>query len=191
MNREEILIFLQRKQARREKLQDKFFSVINSIIPSKPAPLSSGYTETKITLVPSKKQKLRFHQLLYELKRDGLMVEENNKGELLYRVTANGLRWLEKFRQHSHASLPIYSSPATSHSAVTIVSYDIPEKSKYLREWIRSSLRNLGLKPMQRSIFIGKIKLPEQFLKDLVIFKLEKHVEIFEITKAGTLRHRI
>lgn len=191
MNYEQILVFLAQEERRKRKLEEKFFKIINTVFPAKPAPISSGFTKTTVAIAPTKKQKLRFHQLLYELKRDGLVGAENSEGEAIYKITAVGLAWLKKFKERSHGELPAYTLRAPKAETVTIVSYDIPDKSKYLREWLRESLRNLGLQQMQKSVYFGKIKIPEQFLKDLVMLKLEKDVEIFEITKAGTLRHRL
>ena len=174
-NRYQILEAIRAERAQKEELERAFASILNGI-PS---------------FINKKKEKLRFHQLLYELRRDGLILPDKKNDELFYALTAKGLMWLKKFKQHQYPGLPVYSQAPTPHGAVTIVSYDVPERVRYLRRWLRSSLRNFGLKPMQRSVWIGKVKVPEQFIKDIAQLKLTKHVALFEITKAGTLRHRI
>jgi len=42
---------------------------------------------------------------------------------------------------------------------------------------------------IQKSVWVGKIALPEEFLRDLHRLQLISYVEIFEVTRAGSLKH--
>ena len=53
----------------------------------------------------------------------------------------------------------------------------------------RSALTYLEFKMIQRSVWIGKSKIPDQFLKDLRAVGLIETVEIFEVGKSGSLRY--
>lgn len=70
-----------------------------------------------------------------------------------------------------------------------IVAFDIPEREKRKRNWLRQSLCRMGLSMVQKSVWIGRVKLPEDFIESLRHLKLADCVEIFEITKTGTLKH--
>ena len=70
----------------------------------------------------------------------------------------------------------------------TIVVFDIPEKERSKRAWIREVLKNLDLKMIQKSVWVGKVKIPKQFIDDLDKFNMVDFVEIFEISKAGSLK---
>jgi len=72
---------------------------------------------------------------------------------------------------------------------VVIVIFDVPEKEKWKREWLRNTLRELGMKNVQKSVFIGKVKIPELFLENMRKLHAIDYVEIFEIGKTGTLKH--
>ena len=72
---------------------------------------------------------------------------------------------------------------------MVIVIFDVPEKEKWKREWLRNTLRELGMKNVQKSVFIGKVKIPELFLENMRKLHAIDYVEIFEIGKTGTLKH--
>ncbi len=191
-NRYELLRQLERQEKFVHALDDFFIKIADTIAPNRKKPLpSSGYSESVVEIQTTKRRKLRFYQLMYELKRDGLIEEKNTEGDRIIRITARGTNWLKKKRDQSTVSLPKFAERAEKSERVIIVSYDIPEKAKYLREWLRSALKNLGLKPLQKSVWFGKVKLPDNFLKGLIKLDMEKYVEIFEISKTGTLRHLI
>jgi len=62
---------------------------------------------------------------------------------------------------------------------------------RIFRDWLRYVLlHQLGMKQVHQSVYIGKIKLPEELVKDIVRYELDEHIEIFEMTKSGTLRQR-
>jgi hypothetical protein len=42
---------------------------------------------------------------------------------------------------------------------------------------------------VQKSLWLGKVKIPEEFLVDIRKLSLLDYVEIFEITKTGSLKN--
>ncbi|HUY69474.1 MAG TPA: CRISPR-associated endonuclease Cas2 [Candidatus Tyrphobacter sp.] len=68
-----------------------------------------------------------------------------------------------------------------------LVAFDVPEKERRKRDWLRSALKNMGFQSVQKSFFIGQIKIPETFLKDLTGLNLINCVEIVEMGRHGTL----
>lgn len=190
-NRYEVLRELRKKEARSEAMEDFFMKAIAPLLPTKRISLRDGYSETRSALPNPKKRRVRFIQLMYELRRDGLVEEKSTAQGKVLSITSHGLSWLSDFARRKKAILPKYSDDAEKQDRVTIVSYDVPEKLRMYRGWLRESLAGFGFKAMQRSVFIGKIKLPADFVADITRFKLEKYVEIFEITKTGTLHHKL
>ncbi len=182
---------LRRERASYEKLEEIFQKITHGFLSSHNKEIPSVSPLSLRPPILDKQEEARLRQLVYILKKDGLIATQNENEKKLYHITASGRHWLETFQKRLHPRPPLYIEKAQPHNAVTIVSYDVPERIGYLRNWLRESLRNFGLTQMQRSVWIGKLKLPEQFLKDIAAFRLTSCVEIFEITKAGTLRHRI
>ena len=69
-----------------------------------------------------------------------------------------------------------------------IVAFDIPEKRRADREWLRWSLNDLGFKMLQKSVWIGKVAIPKEFIDDLRRYDLLEYLDIIGITKTGTIR---
>ena len=72
---------------------------------------------------------------------------------------------------------------------LVIVAFDIPERVRRYRDWFRSVLENLGLTMIQKSVWMGKIKIPKALIDDLAELKLIDFVEIFEVGNEGSLTH--
>ncbi len=133
--------------------------------------------------------KARFRDLLYRLRRDGL-VEEVKKGQRrLLGLTVRGRIKIEKLRLLVGKSLPPTKYEYEDGNRSKIIIFDIPEKEKRKRQWLRVVLKNLGFTMLQKSVWTGKAKLPQQFLSDLNRIKLVDYIEIFEISRAGSLRN--
>ena len=81
------------------------------------------------------------------------------------------------------------SGASSTPPAVIIVSFDVPERERRKRDWLRDALRNLGLRMVHKSVWIGKQKLPREFLADLARLRLTDFIEVFEVGKQGSLRH--
>jgi len=126
-------------------------------------------------------EKRRFSNLMCKLKREGLV--ENQKGKVA--LTKKGERYL---RNKNFFRIKKYS-PSPSNS-VNLVIFDIPEKERKKRYWIRETLRGLDYRYLQKSVWVGKNKIPEDFLHDLAKMNLHDHVEIFSISRKGTLTRR-
>ena len=68
-----------------------------------------------------------------------------------------------------------------------IIIFDIPENERRKRNWVREALKNMDFKMVQKSVWIGKIKIPKEFLNNLEVLELLDFVKIFEISKTGSL----
>ena len=73
-------------------------------------------------------------------------------------------------------------------TALVIVSFDIPEEFRKKRDWLREVLRNLDFEMVHKSVWIGQSKIPSRMIKDLEIMDMFDYLQIFEVTKSGTLR---
>lgn len=133
----------------------------------------------------------RFQKLLYKLKKDGLIAAEGQRSMFRFLITKKGRGKLAELLRRRKRMLPRALYEAKRANVFTIVTFDVPEKERKKRAWLRGALRNCGFDRIQQSVWIGKVKVPEQFLKDLERLGLVGAVEIFEITKTGSLRHLV
>jgi|SRR3989344_345659 len=139
-------------------------------------------------------EKQRYYNLIYQLKRDGLIAEDKEKDSKIkkLRLTLIGTRKLDLLRRKLKKIIPAprYEEDSNGEKqvpTVTIVIFDVPEQYRSKRYWLREALRNIGLKMVQKSVWLGKVKIPKQFLSDIGELKLAGYVQIFEVTKSGSL----
>lgn len=133
----------------------------------------------------------QFYDLLFRLKRDGLIEQRTDAKKKWWIITAKGKDRLLIWRNKQKYSLPPVDYDRAESKELKIITFDVPERYKRKRAWLREALRFLGFTMLQKSVWVGKRALPEEFLKDLQDLGLVSYVEIFVVTKAGSLKHMV
>ena len=145
--------------------------------------------ENKREEILLEKQRLqRFYEILCRLEKDGLLEKTVESDKAFLTLTSKGKSKIDVLRARKENALPNFSYNASPGGKFIIITFDIPEAERRKRNWLREVLKNLGFKFIQKSVWLGKIKIPQEFLEDLRKFKLIEFVEIFEISKTGSLR---
>ena len=146
------------------------------------------FRAAKENLKTLKKDKRRFDDLLYRLRKDEL-VDDIEKGEKsLLRLTQRGKEILSRLRDKKDKALPDAKYQSQNDDNLKIIIFDIPEGERRKRVWLRSALKNLNFTMLQKSVWAGKSKLPHEFAIDLNKLKIISYVEIFSISKTGSLK---
>jgi len=125
----------------------------------------------------------QFYSLLNKLKNQGFIKKEGKNKKTIWSITQKGL---EKLKIIKEKKLNI-DYPKEKGDKLIIITFDIPEKEKHKRYWLRSVLVALDFKLLQKSVWIGKTKIPSDFLNDLKDQKMLNYVHIFKISKSGTI----
>lgn len=134
------------------------------------------------------RKKQAFHSLLNKLKREGLIKKEVNKRNSPWSITKQGARKLSLLQVKRGDRELIKSEYAHRQgNNLIIVSFDIPEKERRKRDWLRSVLFSLGFKKLQKSVWAGKIGVPREFFNDLKTNSILPYVHIFSIRKGGSI----
>jgi predicted transcriptional regulator with HTH domain len=141
-----------------------------------------------LTKSNSREIKKRFYDLMYHLKKDGLVCKSKKEGGAFFSVTTKGKSILKKLRSDRAKNLPDSCYKFKIDKTLKIVIFDIPEKEKRKREWLRSVLRNLNFDMLQKSVWVGKAKLPQEFMADLKRLNILSSVEFFSVDKSGSLK---
>ena len=122
--------------------------------------------------------------ILNRLKRQGLVVREGSSRRAVWRITLAGRRYFqeqEKKDKERMVSLP------RSDGLTRIVSFDVPERERKKRQWLRTQLGLCGYKPLQKSVFLGDCPLPADFIKQVDLFGLGDYVHVVRVEQKGTL----
>lgn len=121
-----------------------------------------------------------FSAILSRLQREGFVERHNAKQKARWRITKVGREHLRDRDARSHSLLQKDGIPR-------IVSFDIPEKERKKRRWIREALLECGYYSLQKSVWIGFAPLPENFFEDSDLLSLRNCIQVFGIDRKGTI----
>lgn len=152
-------------------------------------PLKDFYTNAEPILAEKLRQKIKekqkFYSLFNRLRKDGLIANDVRNG--VWKITSAGKEKLESLIAQKRQRPKNYSVIKSPN--ILIVGFDIPEKIRKKRAWLRSALKNMGFQMIQKSVWMAKVSLPEDFISDLRTAQIFPYVQIFSINKSGTIQN--
>lgn len=141
--------------------------------------LESPSPYRKIDYRKIKEQTLR--TTLSRLKKRGLV--NNRSGVWL--ITRKGKEYLEDKLKLRIPHFRYLKSDYNKKEMVVV--FDIPEKKKHYRNWLRSELRALGFVPIQKSVWLGPAPLPKEFIEYLSEMNILKYLKFFKATPSDVV----
>lgn len=163
-------------------LLDEFFNYQKSYRRARQRLYDDGGYSQKSKLPQTNAKFQAFYSLLTRLKNEGLIEKSKNKQGTLWRATVAGLEKLTLLKEKEM----LYNTESDDKSK--IIAFDVPEREKMKRHWLREALRIMNFRMLQKSLWIGKNKIPEAFLEDLRRKNILSYVHIFEVSRAGTIK---
>ncbi len=144
---------------------------------------------TKIRHAANYGSRQQFYSLLNNLKNQGLIEKRKtgNKKDSIWKITKKGLEKLKLTKENKNFSKSKINYKKEKDDKIKVVIFDIPEKERHKRAWLRFALVALGFSLLQQSVWIGKNKISEQFMRDLQERGMLSYIQIFEISKKGTI----
>jgi hypothetical protein len=139
----------------------------------------------KLYLQLNKQKANNFKKYFSKLKKDGLILKNNL--DQIY-LSEKGKKKLTNFKNSFPLNKDLYKKKIGDR--VVVVSYDIPIAFNRERNILRDMLSTLGLNLVHKSVWVGKVILPEKFIADLNRLGVMDYVEILEVTKNGTLESK-
>lgn len=127
----------------------------------------------------------RYYRILNHLQKQGFVARMKQDTRSLWKLTQTGRQKIKDIR-HSPRRYAVESDNETK-----IIIFDIPEKEKKQRNWLRAALQHIQFTILQKSVWIGTSAIPKEFLADLHERKLMSYIQIFAITKRGTLENML
>lgn len=143
--------------------------------------LREGNERTNPDLEKMRRKQQNFYNIINKLQREGFIKKTKDR-ELM--ITVLGKEKYKKILSY----LPRRRYKAEVDRSLKVIIFDIPEKEKYKRFWLRGQLRDLGFKMLQKSVWVGKKKLPREFIEDIRDLKLLPYIEIFSVIKTGSMQ---
>jgi DNA-binding transcriptional regulator PaaX len=115
-----------------------------------------------------------FNQHIYRLHKKGLL--ESREGEIYIHR--------KKLVEFSAKKNSIIKNVALGKTEKVLISFDIPEKKKKVRDWLRNQIKYWDFKMIQKSLWLGYGPLPEEFSLRLRKFGIYENVRVFKVKKA-------
>ena len=189
---ETILEILQRQAESTVELADIMFTDRSTSYRKARRSLLKAPPQFKTEWADWYRKRQTFYSLLNQLKREGLVKKEKRGNSSLWKITKRGiLRLTEARDKGKRETLPMLSRKkyeAEKNNELAIVAFDIPERERKKRDWLRVHLAGLGFSSLQKSVWMGKVGIPEAFIKDLRDYEMIPYVQIFSVNKQGTIK---
>lgn len=141
-----------------------------------------GSSYFKTNWADAYRERQRFYSLLNKLKKEGLVTKELVNMSSQWSITKKGLGKLQTVKPYD------YSGYKKRSNGFCVVIFDIPEKAREKREWLRFALMSLNFSLLQNSVWIGENIIPEQLIYDLKEKKMINYVHIFGMGDQGTVK---
>lgn len=129
----------------------------------------------------------KFYSLLYHLKKQGFIENKKDGRGSVWRIKSAGIEKLADIKKRkifSPSLVNYHEEPDT----LKIIIFDIPVKEDRKRYWLRAALERIGFRMLQKSVWFGKKKIPESFMRDLRERGMVDYVHILAVSKTGSLR---
>lgn len=114
-----------------------------------------------------KREEKNIRTTLWRLEQKGLV----SKNKKQYHLTAYGSRIVHVFQ----------GGGKEWDGKWRMVIFDIPERNRHDRNWLRGKLLSMEYKPLQRSVFIGRYPLEEETYEGLLEKRLIQFVRLMTI----------
>lgn len=130
------------------------------------------------TVYGKKLNKKSLRVTLSKMRRNGLL--KNREGK--WAITTEGEELLKVRNSDIKRFFPGLKSQMKNLPRNLIVIFDIPEKKKRYREWLRSELVGFGFEMVQKSVWLGP-NLPKEFVEYLNETEVLKYLRFFRATE--------
>lgn len=119
-----------------------------------------------------------FEAILSRLQKQRLIERKAEK----WSITSLGRKFLGKRWFRKTMVIP------ERDGVMRLVIFDIPERERKKRLWLRLELAACDYRILQKSVWVGYMPLPHEFFEALEYLNLHSHVHIFSVKGSGTLR---
>ena len=108
--------------------------------------------------------------ILWRLQKRGLIKKEESH----YKLTSEGFNIVKIFQKKEQ-------SEELWDGKWRMIMFDIPEKKRKKRDWLRWQLLLLDYKPVQKSVFIGKQPIKKDLYEEFLKQKLNQYIRLIII----------
>jgi len=116
------------------------------------------------------------HTILWRHHKKGLVKKVSIKKKNYYKLTISGFKIVNIIQKQNEDFIE-----HPWDGKWRMIMFDVPEKNRKNRDWLRAQLLFWEYKPIQKSVFIGKNPLDEDFWNCIVKFNLNQYIHLLTI----------
>lgn len=124
----------------------------------------------------SAEQKETISGTLSRLQKNGFVDRTGSKKKATWSLTRKGKLYLEE-------NADILADLPKEDGLMRIITFDIPEKERGKRNWLRVQLTSFGYRVLHKSVWVGKRPIPKAVIKKLGELHLLPYIHIVTIEK--------
>ncbi len=113
----------------------------------------------------------QYNTTLHRLKKRGFI-----------EIDSSGLITFNKNKERLFVRLEYIKEKPGNKKSIIII-FDIPEKHRKIRNWLRNQLKIWDFEMVQQSVWVGKGPLPRKFTDHLKILGVHKNVKMFSVVQ--------
>lgn len=132
-------------------------------------------------------QKQKYYNLISRLQRDGLIEKSEVRGTKTVSITTKGRGLLSESRNRANQRFSATNLAMEKSEHPIIIIFDIPERKRRSRKFLREALKTIGFRILQKSVWIGEIKIPKELIVYLRSMSIIDYIHIFEVNSLGSL----
>lgn len=136
------------------------------------------------------KNRHNFYSLMNHLHKQGLVEKNKKDNRLFWTITKLGQEKLKHLQNQGNLLPPKINYQTRQEKTAKLVIFDIPEKYKHKRIWLREQLIMLDFSLLQKSVWMGRNKISEELIKNLHDLNLLPYVHIFAVKDEGTINFK-
>ena len=118
------------------------------------------------------------------LRKEGLIIRDGSRKKTVWRISRKGGDYI---KTHSKLSAGVVRILPISDGVKRLVIFDIAEKNRKERTWLRKELIACGFSCLQKSVYFGDCPLSEDLVKEIYEKGLGKTVHVMSLDKLGTI----
>lgn len=150
--------------------------------------MREGPKQFKTDLADIYRKRKKFYNVLNYLKREGLVQKKSHGRVSFWKVTGTGIKHLKILKEKGLFFQSRANFSPSAGNGITIIAFDVPEKERKKRNWIRMSLINMEFSSLQKSLWVAHGSVAEEFIHALRERDMMDYVHIFSVDKKGTIQ---
>lgn len=94
---------------------------------------------------------------------------------------------INKFKLNNFYKYKLINTKPNGTSKIILI-FDVPEKERRTRNWLRNQIKLWGFTMIQKSVWLGPGPLPDEFQGKVKLLNLKNYIKIFKVENKSNIK---